>query len=908
MSAIHKLALISIASIKRGSIYSSDAQTAINYYTGLTNGEKDAIAIFVDAEVANGNWAKAVYCQFMNLGTQNNSYIDCKGGKTSALRTVSTPITWTQWVGFKGNANSGLDTTFDPLVESMNLDNSAYCAYVVTANTESGDGNYLFGAGGSGGFVTMNDQETAGNIQYQIHGPTGTYSGNMTDGNLYSVKRESSTNHQLMDGGTELDDEADTSTSLQTEAIHFFGLWNGSALSSTSDAEVSLAYFGDGDLNLTALETNIETFNTAMDGGGGSPYSSETNAVLANLPDSMDTWLEEAIDVLVNGRVAAGEWTKVKYLLAGNLNTEDNSLTDWIQGLTAIKIADSTNPVWTQYTQWRFLQDGALDTKFKPNSEGVTVHDASYHLSLTSVGSSDPLIGNNLFGCEDDGLGAKIRFESQEDINSCRYRIHTEISETSPNTMSLAAGDLLTLRRSASDSQDIYENTTLIENDDSASSGVPDEFIFIGAENSNGTIDSTKKGILGFDFFIVSDASSDRSGWRTAISTFNATIIANINPDTEDPTAPTMAAAAQITATTATLSLSSPGTDNIGIVGYDWHTVQNGFEGNTVIDTFINLIGLTPNTSYDAFAYAKDAAGNLSPASNQVNFSTLVSAGTVSIGPFDWDTTPGQPPWRPMPDPPSTANRIVTDPTDGGNKVVLHTLDRPPLDDLFGSSNSRREFEYQNTGPIDPDLPPRNEPWLGEAGFSFRFMIPGDHDKDFDNVISIMQWHQRSSQVQSAPPFQIRTEIRPGDTKHSISPILRTTPLYKTHGGYTVLPNNQVWDTMADDTWYYFVIDSKWDHGGDIGGNPANGQYPGNGYHKVYVKEGSAPSSGDIILNYSGPTGFNDDDVCHLQIGMYMSAWRRTGPTTDSMNATPPVDTIKWYLDDHYLQTGPILS
>ncbi|NUT20932.1 MAG: beta-glucosidase [Hamadaea sp.] len=94
--------------------------------------------------------------------------------------------------------------------------------------------------------------------------------------------------------------------------------------------------------------------------------------------------------------------------------------------------------------------------------------------------------------------------------------------------------------------------------------------------------------------------------------------------DTSPPTAPGTPTASAITSSGATLTWSAA-SDNVGVTGYD---VLNG---STVIGTSGTtsavLTGLTPSTAYSLTVRARDAAGNLSPSSAPVTFTTSGTGG-----------------------------------------------------------------------------------------------------------------------------------------------------------------------------------------------------------------------------------------------------------------------------------------
>ena len=97
--------------------------------------------------------------------------------------------------------------------------------------------------------------------------------------------------------------------------------------------------------------------------------------------------------------------------------------------------------------------------------------------------------------------------------------------------------------------------------------------------------------------------------------------------DTTAPTAPTNLAASGTTATTTNLSWTAS-TDNVAVTGYDVY--QGTTLLNTVTGTTYNVAGLTASTAYSFSVKAKDAAGNISSASNTVNVTTSASGSSIT--------------------------------------------------------------------------------------------------------------------------------------------------------------------------------------------------------------------------------------------------------------------------------------
>lgn len=100
--------------------------------------------------------------------------------------------------------------------------------------------------------------------------------------------------------------------------------------------------------------------------------------------------------------------------------------------------------------------------------------------------------------------------------------------------------------------------------------------------------------------------------------------------DTTAPSAPTLSASGT---TTTTTNLSWTGaTDNVAVTGYDVYK-DGVLLGSTTSATSYSVSGLTASTTYAFTVRAKDAAGNISVASNIVNVTTLAPDTTAPTAP-----------------------------------------------------------------------------------------------------------------------------------------------------------------------------------------------------------------------------------------------------------------------------------
>ncbi|MGW4794359.1 fibronectin type III domain-containing protein [Nonomuraea sp. NPDC004297] len=103
--------------------------------------------------------------------------------------------------------------------------------------------------------------------------------------------------------------------------------------------------------------------------------------------------------------------------------------------------------------------------------------------------------------------------------------------------------------------------------------------------------------------------------------------------DTTAPTTPGTPSAGNVTATGATLTwTASTDQGGSGLAGYDVYREQGATDprlGQSATNS-ITLTGLTANTQYQVYVRARDGAGNLSPASATVTFTTTAGGGDTS--------------------------------------------------------------------------------------------------------------------------------------------------------------------------------------------------------------------------------------------------------------------------------------
>lgn len=120
-----------------------------------------------------------------------------------------------------------------------------------------------------------------------------------------------------------------------------------------------------------------------------------------------------------------------------------------------------------------------------------------------------------------------------------------------------------------------------------------------------------------YSFYVkAKDAAGNVSA---ASTTINVTTAA---PDIQAPSTPANLAASSVAQSTLTLGWTAS-TDNIAVTGYDVY--KNGALLASTSATSYNVSGLTAATAYSFYVKAKDAAGNVSAASNTINVTTAAS-------------------------------------------------------------------------------------------------------------------------------------------------------------------------------------------------------------------------------------------------------------------------------------------
>ena len=155
-----------------------------------------------------------------------------------------------------------------------------------------------------------------------------------------------------------------------------------------------------------------------------------------------------------------------------------------------------------------------------------------------------------------------------------------------------------------------------------------DGIFHMNASSNLATVSGLNQGTTYTFYVIASDAAGNVSPQsNTATGT---TLI-----DNEAPTAATNLTLGSVGTNSIAISWNAA-TDNIGVVSYDIYV--NGQLMGSTTDTNANIANLNPSTVYTLYVVAKDAAGNLSPASNSVTATTQAIG--LNCGDENFDSIP----------------------------------------------------------------------------------------------------------------------------------------------------------------------------------------------------------------------------------------------------------------------------
>lgn len=151
----------------KGAAYSPAAQAVFSLMSGLTTGEKDAMAAFIDSQVASGNWDLLGCYQDYELLTFANARIDWKGNFNGEASLVSgTSQVPKQGLAFTGSQTRGFSTGYNPNSDAKWFNNNAIIGCYVRNNGSTDDQRAIIG--GSGGTLIMWQRTVASRLDFLL--------------------------------------------------------------------------------------------------------------------------------------------------------------------------------------------------------------------------------------------------------------------------------------------------------------------------------------------------------------------------------------------------------------------------------------------------------------------------------------------------------------------------------------------------------------------------------------------------------------------------------------------------------------------------------------------------------------------------------------------------------------------
>jgi chitinase len=144
----------------------------------------------------------------------------------------------------------------------------------------------------------------------------------------------------------------------------------------------------------------------------------------------------------------------------------------------------------------------------------------------------------------------------------------------------------------------------------------------VGTSTTTSFTDSGLNASTAYSYTVkATDAAGNVSAASSALS-----VTTSASSDTTPPSAPASLTSPSHTSSSVALSWGAS-TDNVGVTGYQ--VFRNSALVTTVTGTSYTDAGLTASTAYSYFVKARDAAGNLSAASNTISVTTSASTDTT---------------------------------------------------------------------------------------------------------------------------------------------------------------------------------------------------------------------------------------------------------------------------------------
>ena len=98
--------------------------------------------------------------------------------------------------------------------------------------------------------------------------------------------------------------------------------------------------------------------------------------------------------------------------------------------------------------------------------------------------------------------------------------------------------------------------------------------------------------------------------------------------------------------------------------------------------------------------------------------------------------------------------------------------------------------------------------------------------------------------------------------------------------------------TLTEGAWHHIAVVITWDY-----------NTGGNGEIRVYAST-STLTSGDLVIDYQGPTGAVSDFGINYKIGIYKWVWKNTTIVEEARSESPAILERRFYYDNPRIDEG----
>ena len=167
-------------------------------------------------------------------------------------------------------------------------------------------------------------------------------------------------------------------------------------------------------------------------------------------------------------------------------------------------------------------------------------------------------------------------------------------------------------------------------------------------------------------------------------------------------------------------------------------------------------------------------------------------------------------------------------------------------------SNPRSEIRFEGTGTV-PKFQDQSTVWQ----VSFSLYVPRNFKPDpiKESILQLKDIMDPCDQAGGNPPFKIGLE------EYDLNATVRwTDQRCAKELGLKYFGNIL---KVRPGKWHYFILNVGWDY-----------RKNGDGFIELYAKVGSRPGANNKVLDYRGPTGYNDNHGHYLKLGIYKWLWK----------------------------------